>query len=51
MEKEEEEQEVALKDIRAIIIQNNKTSITISILLKLNEYKILTIFCKEKNQP
>ena len=51
IEKDEGEQEIALKDIRAIILQNNKTSITISTLLKLSEYKILTIFCNEKNQP
>lgn len=47
----DEEKEIALKDIKAIILQNHKTSITVATLLKLNEYKILTIFCNEKKQP
>lgn len=48
IEKKEEEKEVSLKDIRAVIFQNDKATITISTLIKLNENKILTIFCNEK---
>lgn len=51
IEIEENEKEIALKDIKAIILENNKASITISSLLKLNEYRILTILCNEKCQP
>lgn len=51
IEIEEEKKEIALKDIKAIIFENNKVSITISALLKLNEYKILTILCNERCQP
>lgn len=51
IETKEEEKEVSLKDIRAVIFQNDKATITISTLIKLNENKILTIFCNEKCQP
>lgn len=51
IELQTEEKKISLKDIKAVIIQNIKTSITISTLLKLNEYNIQTVICNEKKQP
>lgn len=51
IETKEEEKEIALKDIKVVIFQNDKATITISTLIKLNENKILIIFCNEKSQP
>lgn len=47
----EEKNSIPLKDIRAIIIENPYSSISISALLELNRNKINLIICNEKFQP
>jgi CRISPR-associated protein Cas1 len=49
--KEYDENFVSLKDIKAIIIENLYSSITIKALLELNRSKVLTLVCNEKHQP
>lgn len=47
----EDKNSIPLKDIRAIIIENPYSSISVSALLELNRNKINLIICNEKFQP
>ena len=47
----EEKRGIALKDIRAIVIENPYSSISIAALIELNKNKINLIICNEKYQP
>ncbi len=51
IENSEEKNEISLKDIRLIVIENIYSSITIKTLLKLNENKVFILICNKKYQP
>lgn len=51
IEQEEDIKEIALKDIKVLLLENTNTSITVATLLKLSDYGIQTIICNQKKQP
>lgn len=46
-----EEYKIPLKDIGSIILEDNRTSITVKLMNKIIEYNILLIFCDDKYNP
>ncbi|NME36156.1 MULTISPECIES: type II CRISPR-associated endonuclease Cas1 [Fusobacterium] len=46
-----EEYKIPLKDIGSIILEDNRTSLTVKLMNKITEYNILLIFCDDKYNP
>lgn len=46
-----DEYKIPLKDIGSIILEDNRTSITVKLMNKIVEYNILLIFCDDKYNP
>ncbi|WP_300344980.1 type II CRISPR-associated endonuclease Cas1 [Fusobacterium sp.] len=46
-----EEYKIPLKDIGSIILEDNRTSLTVKLMNKISEYNILLIFCDDKYNP
>lgn len=49
--KDGEEYKIPLKDIGSIILEDNRTSVTVKLMNKIIEYNILLIFCDDKYNP
>lgn len=49
--KNNEEFKIPLKDIGTIIIEDNKTVITVKLMNKILEYNILFVYCDDKYNP